>query len=209
MTSSRTERAALCALLETVGPNAPTLCEGWNTHDLAAHLVARERRPDSAPGLVVGALSGWTERVRRGEKRRPYPQLVRALRTGPPIWSWAGLPVLSETLNVTEFFVHHEDVRRAADEWEPRQLDERFEEELWRRLRASAGQLFRSVPVGLRLRRPDGVTAVGRRGSPAVELTGPASELLLFAFGRRAHARVRIEGDPAAVRTLQESSVGI
>ncbi len=36
------ERAALCDTLERFGPDAPTLCEGWQTIDLAAHLVARE-----------------------------------------------------------------------------------------------------------------------------------------------------------------------
>ena len=35
------ERAALCILLDKTGPDAPTLCEGWRTSDLAAHLVLR------------------------------------------------------------------------------------------------------------------------------------------------------------------------
>jgi len=35
------ERAALCDTLEQYGPDAPTLCTGWMTLDLAAHLVAR------------------------------------------------------------------------------------------------------------------------------------------------------------------------
>src|SRR5690349_11008507 len=50
---ARTERAALCDLLVTVGPDAPTLCEGWTTRDLAAHLAVRDRRPDAAAGIVL------------------------------------------------------------------------------------------------------------------------------------------------------------
>ena len=36
------ERLELCDLLLELGPDAPTLCEGWTTADLAAHLVLRE-----------------------------------------------------------------------------------------------------------------------------------------------------------------------
>ena len=45
MSYSQEERLALCALLDKSGPDAPTLCEGWTTGDLAAHLVLREHRP--------------------------------------------------------------------------------------------------------------------------------------------------------------------
>lgn len=55
---ARSERLALCETLRAVGPDAPTLCEGWLTRDLAAHLVLRESRPDAAPGIVVSALAG-------------------------------------------------------------------------------------------------------------------------------------------------------
>src|SRR5690606_1471098 len=44
-TDASRERAALCDLLSRLGPDQPTLCEGWTTRDLAAHLLLRERRP--------------------------------------------------------------------------------------------------------------------------------------------------------------------
>ena len=47
------ERAALCDTFEKYGPEAPTLCEGWLTLDLAAHMAAREDRLDAAVGLVL------------------------------------------------------------------------------------------------------------------------------------------------------------
>src|SRR5437879_4174051 len=176
MAFSRDERAALCQLLAEVGPDAPTLCEGWTTRDLAAHMVARERRPDSGPGLVLSSLAGWTERVRRGELAKPYEELVAELRGGPPRWSVFGLPATDALLNTVEFFVHHEDVRRAQPGWEPRELSPAFEEDLWRRLRPSAPRLLRRVRVGIQLHRPDGLTAQARAGSPRVDLVGPASE---------------------------------
>ena len=46
---AQSERQALCSLLEDRGPLAPTLCEGWTTADLAAHLYVRERKPLAAP----------------------------------------------------------------------------------------------------------------------------------------------------------------
>ena len=42
----QSERKALADLLAALGPDAPTLCTGWETRDLAAHIVLRERRPD-------------------------------------------------------------------------------------------------------------------------------------------------------------------
>ena len=65
MSYSREERRALCALLDETGPDAPTLCEGWTTGDLAAHLVLRERRPDAAAGVAGGPLAGYTARVQQ------------------------------------------------------------------------------------------------------------------------------------------------
>jgi uncharacterized protein (TIGR03085 family) len=209
MTFSRDERTALCRLLDEVGPDAPTLCEGWTTYDLAAHLVARERRPDAGPGLLVRQFSAWTERVRLGEKRRAYPEVVDLVRGGPPAWSPMGLPVVEPVVNTVEYFVHHEDVRRAQDGWEPRELPRGLQEMLWRQLRARSRMFFRRVPVGVVLRRPDGVTAPARSGTPEVQLVGQPGELTLYAYGRRDHARVTVEGDEGAVKTLARAPVGL
>src|SRR5215468_2340200 len=103
------DRVRLCDLLDEVGPDAPTLCEGWTTRDLAAHLVARERRPDSVPGLVAEPFAGWSEKVRTGELRRPYTELVDLLRSGPPRWSPLGWPAGDRLGNTHEMFVHLED----------------------------------------------------------------------------------------------------
>ena len=160
---ARRDRLGLCQLLEDLGPDRSTLCRGWSTRDLAAHLVARDRRPDSIPGLVVPALAGWSERVRGGELQRPYQELVAALRDGPPRWSPLRRPAADRAGNTHEFFVHHEDVRRAQPGWEPRPLDGRDEADLWRVLGWFAGRAFRKVPVGVVLRRPDGTSRqVGR-----------------------------------------------
>jgi uncharacterized protein (TIGR03085 family) len=111
------ERAALLDLLERLGPDAPTLCEGWRTHDLAAHLVARERRPKALVGIVVKPLNGLAQSAEAVERRRPYRELLQVLRGGPPRWSIGGMlrGPLSGSTDVHELFVHHEDVRRLVD----------------------------------------------------------------------------------------------
>src|SRR5689334_20030054 len=133
-TIAQSERAELADLFQALGPDAPTLCSGWTTADLAAHLVVRERRPDSLPGIRLSALAPWTERVRVGARDRGYDRLISELRSGPPRLSPFGLPGVDGLANSVEMFVHHEDVRRAQDGWEPRPLDPSVHKALWRTL---------------------------------------------------------------------------
>ncbi len=206
---ARTERRALVDLLGALGPDAPTLCAGWTTRDLAAHLVLRETRPDAAPGIVLPALSGRTEQVQQRLAGRPFAELVGRLRTGPPWWSPARLPGLDRATNSVEFLVHHEDVRRAQPGWEPRALNAAAQDEVWSRLSATARLMYRRVPVGVILRRSDGQQRVARQGAPAVVVAGEPVELLLHAFGRGSAARVEISGDRAASRTLAAARLGL
>jgi uncharacterized protein (TIGR03085 family) len=207
---SSQERAALADLLDDTGPDAPTMCAGWTTYDLAAHLVARERRLDSSPGIVIPALSGWTEKVRRGLMAgHPYAELVGMLRQGPPRLSLWSIPGLESAFNRSEFFIHHEDVRRAAPGWEPRVLPDRVEDALWKQLAASARLALRRAPSGVELATPDGRSAVANGADPMVTVTGLPSELTLYCSGRQSVARVELSGDPAAIEALSLASLGI
>jgi uncharacterized protein (TIGR03085 family) len=215
---ARGERTALCALLDETGPGAPTLCEGWRTVDLAAHLVMRERRPDAAAGLMGGPLAGHTRRVTQMlSSRTPFPHLVELIRSGPPVLSVFRLPGIDERLNLVEFFVHHEDVRRgAADGWQPRDLPGGLSDALWQRLLASK-VLFRRSPVGVELVRedlPDGrgqrqVRMTARARTPVVTVTGRPAELTLWALGRTGAAQVRLDGNTDAVRQLGTARRGL
>jgi uncharacterized protein (TIGR03085 family) len=205
---SRDERLALCALLEKTGPDAPTLCAGWTTGDLAAHLVLREHRPDAAAGVVGGLLAGYTARVQRQIRdRTPFPDLVRMIKSGPPRLSFLALPGMDERLNVVEYFVHHEDIRRAAPGWEPREISSGEAGLLWQRLR-SARFALRRAPVGVELARDDAeadgrafrVTA--KNATPAVTVIGSPAELTMWVMGRTTAARVRFDGTEAAVCKL-------
>jgi uncharacterized protein (TIGR03085 family) len=211
MNWARHERLELADLLATLGPDAPTLPEGWVTRDLAAHIVIRERRPDAAVGIVLKPFAGHRAKVQDEVAARPWGDVVDLVRTGPPRWSPASLEPVDRLANTVEFFVHHEDVRRAQDGWEPRPLDGDLETELWRRLKPMSRLLARPAPFGLVLRRSNGDEARAKKakdGQPDVVVSGPASELLLFAYGRQDHARVDVIAPDDVAAQLRESRLG-
>jgi uncharacterized protein (TIGR03085 family) len=206
-TLAKSERSDLCDLLEVVGPDAPTLCEGWNALDLAAHLVVRERRIDTGPGLLIQALAGWTDKVRVAAKARGLETLVEQIRSGPPAYS--PMRYLDDAVNGVEYFIHHEDIRRAQSGWEPRSLPAALEEELWKRSSRGAKLIMRRVPVGVVLERPDGASVVVRSNEPSVAVVGPPGEIALFTSGRQSAARVELRGDADAVERFRSSKLGI
>ncbi|MEU7316147.1 TIGR03085 family metal-binding protein [Streptomyces sp. NPDC007083] len=208
-THAKRERLLLADLLEANGPDAPTLCEGWRTRDLAAHVVVRERRGDAAGGLLIKQLAPRLERVQAEFTAKPYDELIHLIRTGPPRMSPFALKQVDEAANTVEFFIHGEDVRRAQPDWARRELDPVFEDALWRRLETAARMYGRKAPVGLVLRRPDGQTAVARRGTPVVTAVGAPSELLLFVSGRTEQADVELDGDKEALTRLAEAGLGM
>jgi uncharacterized protein (TIGR03085 family) len=199
---ARAERDQLSDLFTEVGPDAPTLCDGWQTKDLAAHLVLRDRRPDAAGGIMVPALAARTERVQGEYAAKPWAELVELVRTGPPRWSPFSIGPVNELVNGAEYFIHHEDVRRAVEGWEPRPADPARDESLWRTLRFAAKRNYRRSVVGVLLRRPDGETIVAKRGPNSVTIAGAPGELLVHAFGRD-EVRVEFEGDEAAVAEIK------
>ncbi|MEW1656356.1 MULTISPECIES: TIGR03085 family metal-binding protein [unclassified Streptomyces] len=208
-THAKRERLLLADLLESAGPEAPTLCEGWTTRDLAAHVVVRERRTDASAGIVLKPLAARLERVQAEFAAKPYEELIQLIRSGPPKMSPFALKQVDEASNTVEFYVHAEDVRRAQPDWTPRELDAVFADALWVRLERAARVLGRKAPVGVVLRRPDGQTVVAHRGAPVVTVTGEPGELTLFACGRQDVAKVELDGDEDAVAKLRAASLGV
>jgi len=199
-------REVLAEVLLAAGPDEPTLCAGWRTRHLAAHLVLREHSPLAA-GIVAKPLAARFERAvgelaAESAETAPYAALVERFRSGPPRFSPLALPGVDNAANLVEFFVHTEDVRRAGERWAPRVLDDDYSEALWHSLVRGSRLLYRRSPVGIILVRPDGVRHVAKRAASAVAVTGEPSELLMHAFGRRGHALVTFEGTAGAVARL-------
>lgn len=206
---ARSERQEICDLFLEVGPDAPTLCAGWTTRDLAAHLVVRESRPDAALGILVKPLAGYVDSVQAKVARRAWPDLVRDVRTGPPVLSVFRLPGAQGIADPFEFTIHHEDVRRAQPGWGPRRLPTQEQDLLWARLSRAGRLLARSSPVGVALRRSDtGELIVAKGGTPAVTLIGEPLELLLRLYGRL-ECIVEVEGAPDAVAAFASARFGV
>jgi len=206
---SAQERAALVEAMRAAGPDAPTLCRGWTVRDLAAHLVIRERRPDAAAGIVLPPLRGWGEHVRRSYAGRPFDELVGMIAGGPPRTSGFALPGVDAALNLAEHFVHCEDVRRAGESWQPRELPAARQRAFAKMISARGRYFLRRSPVGVRLRDADGQELARIGGDPVVTLTGPPAELLLYAFGRTAQARVALDGPAEAVDRFRALRLGV
>jgi len=197
------ERKTLCDLFVAIGPDAPTLCEGWSTRDLAAHLVVRERRPDSGPGLVLPALADYTDKVRREVRdRTSWEKLVETVRHGPPLL----LRLFDEPMNTVEFFIHVEDVRRAQGNWEPRPISTELADALWARV--GPGGLANKIPARIVITSPGRIDKE-RGAGPRLTLSGDPGELTMFCAGRQQAARLEISGDETLVAQLKAASLGI
>lgn len=202
---ARRERVALCDEALARGEDAPTLCGDWTAKVLVAHCLVREYNPVAGLGLVLGPLSSVTDRETARVARKDFTVLVERLRKrGPSVLS---LPVLDQAFNTLEYFVHHEDVRRAVPGWTPRHLPTDDQDTLWRAISVFGRGLVRPVGVPVQIRRIDtGDTSTLRRGSDPVVLSGLPSELSLHLYGRDQVRGVEIDGPPDRVARFRSAT---
>lgn len=200
---ARQERDELCELMLDLGSDAPTLNEGWNVLDLAAHLVTREHDLWATPGLVLGGpFPLLLERAMGRRRNQGLPALVQELREGPPaVWK-----LVPPGAHLNEYFLHHEDVRRANGR--PPRSDRDRDEALAKLVRVSARMLLENVKAGVDLVWNGGV--LYRHGQPPrAVISGPPGEMLLYLSGRRAAAEVEIGGDSGAVDHLAAADLSL
>jgi uncharacterized protein (TIGR03085 family) len=205
---ARTERAALADALRATGPDAPTLCEGWTTRDLAAHVVVREREPVASAGILIKPLSGYLARRQKQRAAVGYDELLEQLRH-PPVWSPISNPLTDEGINVLEMYIHHEDVRRAQPKWRPRALDPGLEEALWKRIGRTAKLALRRFRAAVVLEWPEHGRVSAGAGGAELCLRGKPSELAIFLSGRQASADVAVTGPDDLVERIKRARLGI
>ncbi|WP_235840577.1 TIGR03085 family metal-binding protein [Corynebacterium liangguodongii] len=208
MSTASIEREALATLFLEVGPDAPTLCEGWTARDLAAHLYIRENLPHKAGGNFLPALEPLLDREMEKQTARPFDEVVAAWAGGPP----ALIKPIDAVMNGAEHFIHHEDVRRGGGGAEgvvPREFDAQREAELMAWVKRFALLTLRRAPVPVVLTPPSmppvtagGKRGVAQRGDAVVRVKGAPGELLLWTVGRRA-VRVEVEGDADAIASVK------
>ena len=205
------ERQKLCDVLDELGPSAATLLVGWTTRDLAAHIVVRERDLVAGPCLVLpGPFQRLAEQRRtRLMDRRDFSWLVARIRSGPPL-GFFRIGWVRSFPNLNEFFVHHEDVRR-ANGLGPRTLTPEFEAALWRNVRRGSRYLGRRIRnAGLEIECAKTSERVKvRSGEPTARLSGRPGELLLYVFGRQGAAQVEVTGPAEAVAAVHRARFGM
>jgi uncharacterized protein (TIGR03085 family) len=208
---AQVERAALCDTALRIGEDQPTLCGGWTVKDLVVHLLLRERSP-GALGIGLAPLSGLTQLEMRRIGREDFAVLVERLRSGPPRWSPYAVPKLDTTFNTLEFFVHHEDIRRAQPGWEPRDLGDDAQKLLWSMVRTAGKSLVRKADVGVSFENATTRSRAVLKDPPpdagTVVVSGLPSEVTMFAFGRKGQARVGLRGPDDAIAALTGSALG-
>jgi uncharacterized protein (TIGR03085 family) len=174
---------------------------------MAAHLVLRERRPDVGLGLVLpGPFARHAARAtERTAGQVPFERLVARVRSGPPRL----IRLVDGPMNIVEFFVHLEDVRRATDDWTPRTGLDDLQDALWPFQTSGTKLRTRRVKdVELWIARPGGEPMAVRTGGRQVTATGDPGELTLFFFGRRDQSRVELTGDPDGVAEVRSAPIG-
>ncbi len=197
MTWVEEERRSFAASFRAADPNAPTLCAGWTTRHLLAHVVQREHAIlrniwDQVTTRTPGEERFMRRLVDNAGTPEGYAALVDRFAAGPSRHSLMGR--FDEALNLLEYVVHHEDLRRGSGPVPPRALSEEELEELWRRATPILKRAYRKAPVGVRL-EPTGGALIAIGSEPSrVTLTGEPLELVLHAFGRRGAAEIRMEG---------------
>ncbi|MBT1105482.1 maleylpyruvate isomerase family mycothiol-dependent enzyme [Streptomyces anulatus] len=180
------ERAALAddlARLDAGQWDAPSLCEGWTVHDVAAHLVdtARTTRIGFVAGLVRARFDFDRQNARGVERERgasPQETLERLRRVA----SRTTTPPAPLDTRLVEEVVHGEDIRRAVG------LVRSYPQEavvralrLQARTPASFGGA-KELVARVRLTATDADLSIGE----GPDVTGPALSLLLVVSGRRA-----------------------
>jgi uncharacterized protein (TIGR03085 family) len=206
---ARTEREALCDLALELGADAPTLSGSWTVKDLVVHLLVREGSP-AAVGIVLPPLARVTEAASARLARQDLPSLVKRLRQGPPVYSPFRLAAVDRIANTLEYFVHHEDIRRAQEGWAPRDLDARVQGALWKAIGVAGKGLVRRAKVGVTLERADTSDRAVLKNAPGtVVVRGLPAELVMFVYGRQQQARVELDGSPADVAALTGADLGI
>src|SRR4249920_3401059 len=160
------ERFEFAGTLARTKPDAPTLCDPWTAAQLAAHIILRERSLNQAVNrLPVDAVRRWSQdRIAHYAEQVPYDELVRRVHDGPPRWSPLAVPAVAERVNLLEYVVHHEDVRRAGPRpAPPRNIPADRRAAIWAQLRLAARLTMRQAPVGVVLVEADGDEVVARK----------------------------------------------
>lgn len=207
MSFAQKERERLAQLLLELGPDAPTLNDGWQTKDLAVHLLIRERKPLAAVGILLPVAQSLLHREEQQQHARSYEDVVREWAAGPP----AFIAPINTVMNTSEHFIHHEDVRRGGGTIEPREFSREVDRQLMQLVKRFGRLVLRKSPIPIVLTPPTlppvtvgGQAGVAERGDNVARVFGSPGELLLWVSGRDA-VDITLGGNSEALRGVKRA----
>ena len=113
----------LCSLFDAVGPDLPDVVRRLARRGPAGPLGATRGSSGSSRDCRQ-PLSALASPCAAATAQQPFPDLVTASETAR--LDFAAAPdKVDAAFNTFEFFVHHEDVRRAQLNWQPRTLPDK------------------------------------------------------------------------------------
>ncbi len=188
----KSERQFIIELLKKLNSKqwqAKTLCEGWRVEDLAAHLVTRERNAIGGIGLVVPGLHGLHDKRIAKVAAHGHGYIIDKLQKYP----W----YMPAALNTGEFWVHNEDFLRGELHITRPVPSKEANAILWGSLGGLVGikkdlvkdlgnVTFKNIETGEKL------YIKNKNSIKKTILLGTAGELLLFFYGRRDAADVKV-----------------
>lgn len=182
-----------CDALAEVAATAPTLCEGWDAHELAVHIWVIKHDPLSWPGIPLSSFAGLTRRRAKNFRQRwPYEELLKKLRRESG--AIASLPFDGRQGHrhaLGEFYIHTEDVRRANNFPRSTQTSE-TEAALWLRTREAGRYLWPRNQAAICFNSPGQESFTVGRGAPVTQVSGLPSEVFLWLYGRNEVADVDV-----------------
>lgn len=188
---TRTERQFTANTLSKLTPaqwKANSLCDGWTVEDVAAHLIVREGL--IAPiGIIFQSLHKIHDYAIKRVEAKGHEYIIARVRKFP----W----YMPAVVNVAEFYVHNEDILRGGLQLHRPAPSGEAAELLWKSLRGIAkvrSNMVADLGNLTLVNRQTGeeIAVRAKNSSKSTTITGDPGELLLFFYGRRRAARVKV-----------------
>ena len=213
---AQTERQALLQTARQLGADHATLCSDWNVNALMTHLVVREQRPDGLLSVVSSVFDSWSSKVTSEIGQQGFENVCKTFESGAASWFPARHLEVAALADLVEFTVHHEDMRRAAADWQPRELNTAHLDALWKFLCSPATRvMFPRIKQGVTLHRKDfeaseensvleAIESVFtiKTGPDTIVMTGNPLEILLALYGRKERT-VTVSGTKTAIARFE------
>lgn len=188
---TKSERQFTANTLSKLTPSqwqADSLCDGWTVEDVAAHLIVSEGL--IAPiGIIFHSLHKIHDYAIRRVENKGHDYIIARVRKCP----W----YMPAAVNVAEFYVHNEDILRGGLHMQRPIPTGESATLLWGSLHGIAkvrSNMVADLGNLTLVNRQTGeeIFVKAKKSSKSTTVTGDPGELLLYFYGRRRAAKVKV-----------------